>query len=164
MDSPSTVDVYKSDTISLSLRFKITSNCEAGKYGESCEQECVPPQQQTTTGCKYTCNYLGEVVCVYEQPQGEVGPEGMFIYIDWYDITDSKEFVYTFEYSFSWILLIYGTFAYIVHVQGWGGLWSCSLSLCVTFCCIMSVVSLWNACLIGTFYSIFVSQVSSQYW
>ena len=27
----------------------------------------------------------------------------------------------------------------------------------------MSVVSLWNACLIGTFYSIFVSRVSSQY-
>ena len=68
-DSPSTVDVYKSDSISLSLRYKITSNCEAGMYGESCEHQCVLPRQQVTAGCKYSCNYLGDVVCVNEQPQ-----------------------------------------------------------------------------------------------
>ena len=71
-DSPSTVDVYKSDSISLSLRYKITSNCEAGMYGESCEHQCVLPRQQVTAGCKYSCNYLGDVVCVNEQPQVEL--------------------------------------------------------------------------------------------
>ena len=71
-DSPSTVDVYKSDSVSLSLGYKITSNCEADMYGESCEHQCVPPRQQITAGCKYSCNYLGDVVCVYEQPQVQV--------------------------------------------------------------------------------------------
>ena len=71
-DSPSTVDVYKSDSISLSLHYKITSNCEAGMYGESCEHQCVLPRQQITAGCKYSCNYLGDVVCVNEQPQVEL--------------------------------------------------------------------------------------------